>query len=292
MPKVSNQGLIKWPGGKRNLLPALLAAMPKTFADYHEPFLGGGALMFELLRRDPNQYCVASDANCSLINMYIVCRNDTERLIDRLTEMAQEITEEHFYKVRARFNAHKTGRDKSTNLQHAADFLFLNHLGFNGLYRENSKGEFNVGYCHPGVKSRPHGVAEVVRADVIRAFSELLTNVSLARMPFQESLMYVHDGDFVYLDPPYHPLTPTANFSTYSAGGFGAKEHAELAELAHAAASRGAFVMLSDHDTPEVRALYPDWHVATVQARRSISCSNDSPNHAAEVIITSYPRES
>lgn len=290
MPKVSNQSLIKWPGGKRALLPELLAAMPKTFSDYHEPFLGGGALLFEIRRKNPQQYCCVSDINYSLINMYIVCRNDTDRLIDRLTEMAQEITEGHFYEVRERFNAHKTGHYKSTSMQHAADFLFLNHLCFNGLYRENGKGEFNVGYCHPGVKSRPHGAREVVRPDAIREFANLLMCVSLECLPFQEAFEDVHDGDFIYIDPPYHPITKTANFASYSAGGFGAREHAELALHAHDAADRGVAVMVSDHDTPEVRALYHDWHITTVKARRSISCSSTSATSANEVIITSYPR--
>lgn len=290
MPKVSNQSLIKWPGGKRALLPALLEALPQgQIKRYYEPFLGGGALMFEMVKQKRARRYYGIDINDSLINMYRQVKAYPDDLILRLSAMAQTITEEHYLMVRTRFNEQKTSGNIEP-LQHAADFLFLNHLCFNGLYRENSKGEFNVGYCHPGVKSRPHGPREVVRPDAIKEASKALHHVGLFSFSYKTGINHASAGDFIYLDPPYHPITKTANFASYSAGGFGAREHAELALYAHDAAKRGVHVMVSDHDTPEVRALYHDWHITTVKARRSISCSNASATSANEVIITSYPR--
>lgn len=274
------QGLIKWPGGKRQLLPALEACLPESWNAYHEPFAGGAALFWRLRETRRAQTASLSDANVDLIRMYRVVRDHPAKLIERLHELTQEISEERYLEIRAQYNA-----QQGSEIDRAAWLLYLNHLCFNGLYRVNSNGKFNVGYCHPGEKSRVHTRQEIVRPAVIWKASGMLQGVEIRYNDFEATMP--NTGDFVYFDPPYHPRTATANFTAY-AGEFDTKEHATLRALVDRLTSSGVHVMVTDHDVPAVRELYAGLHMIRVMARRSISCKPDGKGKVGELIITNY----
>jgi DNA adenine methylase len=270
--KAKPKPFVKWAGGKRQLLEILNEKAPKITGRYFEPFLGGGALFFSRLPMN----ATISDANEELINCYIVIRDDVEALIEDLR--THQNTEEHFYKTRA------LDLTSMTPLGRASRFIFLNKTCFNGLYRVNKKGLFNVPY---GKYANPNFVDE----KNLRAISAYLNeaNVEIICADYKTVLEKAVAGDFVFCDPPFQPTSKTASFTNYVKEGFGPEDQAELAELVKELGRRGVKVMLSNSNTDAIRDLYQEFDVIPVMAKRSISCKVSSRGKAHnEVLITNY----
>jgi DNA adenine methylase len=254
---------LKWAGGKTSLLPELLQAAPDQIETYYEPFLGGGALFFALQAEGRFKRAVLSDSNEELINAYTQVRDNVDRLIRALLVHQtkyrnSEDQAEYYYTIR--------GKKLTCDLGGTANLIFLNKTCFNGLYRVNSKGDFNV----------PHGRHQnptICDEGNLRAVSEALKNVELRVADFADAPSAAGQGDFVYFDPPYVPLSETAHFTSYTAKEFGSSEQRRLAQTAAALTNRGATVVLSNSNHPEVSALYEshDFSLHEVQAPRNIN---------------------
>lgn len=258
---------LKWAGGKSQLLPEILARFPPAFRRYHEPFLGGGAVFFALA---PAR-ATLSDINADLVAAYEALRDDVEGVIAELRQHRAE--EEHYYRVRAQSSA-SLGRAAG-----AARTIFLNRTCYNGLYRVNSKGEFNVPYgryAHP----------TICNADNLRLAAIALQNVELRCENALAVGALAARGDLVYFDPPYDPLSTTSSFTSYARGGFGRDEQAALADVFGTLAERGVHVVLSNSDTPLIRDLYARFRIESVYARRAINSRADRRGHVREVIVT------
>ncbi|MCB9729816.1 MAG: DNA adenine methylase [Deltaproteobacteria bacterium] len=263
------QPILKWAGGKRSLLPDLCARLPARFERYYEPFFGGGALFFHLLP----DVARLSDVNSELIDLYRVTRDSVEELIEDLRTHRYE--RGYYYAMRA------TDPRTLGPVQRASRTIYLNRTCFNGLYRVNRRGQFNV----------PMGRYQdpvICQADRLRAASQALAGVDLRDADFTWVLDEARAGDFVYFDPPYQPVSRTANFTSYARGDFGEKDQAHLAEVFSALASRGVHCMLSNSDTPLVRDLYGEFRCERVFAPRAISRRGDGRQSVAEVIVLSY----
>lgn len=268
---------LKWAGGKRQLLPDLLHRVPTLHAGrYHEPFVGGGALFFALsgARRLGPRGARLCDINAELINAYQVVRDDVEGLIRLLRQ--QHNTEEHYYEVRA--------LDPRTlsKVERACRLIYLNKTCFNGLFRENRSGTFNVPF---GRYARPNICAE----PTLRAASAALRGVSIGVASFEETAHEARPGDFVYCDPPYVPVSRTASFVRYSAGGFDDDAQARLALTAATMAERGINIMLSNSVAPLVKDLYHAFEQEEVAATRAINSRADRRGKVGELILCAGP---
>lgn len=267
---------LKWAGGKRQLLPELLARLPGTLGRYHEPFVGGGALFFALSGRGaltPRGARLA-DINPELINAYQMVRDQVETLIYLLDAFRNE--EEFFYQVR--------GQDPRTlePVQRAARLIYLNKTCFNGLFRENRRGHFNVPYGH---YAAPHFCA----ANDLRAASRALRGVTIEVSPFSALGDLAQPGDFVYCDPPYAPVSRTASFTNYSSGGFDEDAQRQLADLIVDLGKRGVSVLLSNSAVPFTQTLYERCHVEQVYAKRAINSRGDRRGPVAELLVATGP---
>jgi DNA adenine methylase len=263
---------LKWAGGKGQLLGQLTEYLPKGFGTYYEPFLGGGALFFHLLP----ERAVLSDLNAELIQVYKSVREDPNGLMAALDKYrSRPVTEDYFYKVRQ-----QDPRELS-NLDRAARAVFLNKTCFNGLYRVNSKGEFNVPFGH--YRNPAFYVAEN-----IQAASAALKGAELWAVDFREACKRPRRGDFVYFDPPYQPLTTTAAFTDYTREGFGEADQRDLAEVFRELDKRGCMVMLSNSTTPMLRDLYREFKSVTLKAKRAISCKGNGRGAIDELLIMNY----
>ena len=273
---------LKWAGGKSQLLPALAAHLPDRFGRYHEPFLGGGALFFALAStRRLHQGATLADTNSEIITCYEVVRDQVEDLIAQLWEHDQhKRDEDYYYEVRnwdtlPDFSC----RDAVTR---AARTLFLNRTCFNGLYRQNRKGEFNVPF---GRYANP----TVCDPDLLRAAATALRGVDLYTADFASIVDRAEPGDLVYFDPPYLPLTETASFANYVAGGFGIEAHRRLAITTARLMDRGVHVMLSNSDTPLSRRMYghPQLRLVPLMAARLINSAGDRRDPVPEILLCS-----
>lgn len=263
---------VKWVGGKRQLLNVLEEAAPKKFGHYFEPFVGGGAFLFF---QRPKQATI-SDLNAELINAYKIIRDDVEALLRSLRTHKNE--EDYFYFVRGK------NLEAMTPVQRASRFIYLNKTCFNGLYRENRQGQFNAPfgrYENPNIADRENLLA------VNKYFSESRVNIHCRS--YQAVLDEAKSGDFVYFDPPYIPLTVTANFTSYTSGGFSGVDQKELASLFAELARKNVYVMLSNSNTPMIHELYKGFRIQSVEAARAINCKGSKrgrkPN---EVLIRGY----
>ncbi len=267
---MSARPLLRWAGGKTQLLPELLNLAPKEFNVYHEPFVGGGALFFAL---NPKQARL-SDLNSKLINVYRCVQNNVQEVIDHLRTFQK--TSECFYEQRRLMNENTLSSPQDA--LGAARFIFLNKLCFNGLYRENASGGFNVPYAGN------RNVTFLDEANLLEC-SIVLQKVELYTQGFECVADRVVPGDFVYFDPPYVPVNATS-FVDYTADGFGANEQLQLRDLARALKKDGVNVMLSNSDAPLVRELYADgFELHEVQARRSINRNGKNRGKVGELII-------
>lgn len=273
---------LKWAGGKTQLLPELLARTPKTFGRYFEPFVGGGALFFALHdngRLAASGGAYLNDANEKLITTYTAVRDHVDEVFGNLTvdeynEGSKEKQREIFDVVRRLFNAN----DGPPALR-AARFIFLNKTCFNGLYRENRSGEFNVPFGDRLLSIDTNGIRECSRA---------LQTAVLSSHDFEVAVSDSKEGDFVYFDPPYVPVSATSNFSAYQKEGFGPKEQTRLRDVARRLKERGVHVLLSNADVSFVRDLYssPFFVIDRVEARRNINSKGDRRGAVGELLIT------
>ena len=271
---------IKWAGGKTALLEELCSRMPTDFNTYFEPFLGAGALFFEI----ESKKAVVNDLNKKLITTYSVIRNHLEELKYELSQLAEKYlgledltAKENFFKqVRTQFNS-----SEIDDIQVATFFIFLNKTCFNGLYRENSRGEFNVPF---GKRKAPSFFDE----KSLTSASELLQNTTILQGNYLKATQTAKEGDFVYFDPPYAPLTVSASFTAYQADGFSEIDQKILRDEFARLAGIGAYVMASNSDTPLINELYGDFKIHKITAPRRISALNNGRASVSELIITNY----
>lgn len=268
--------ILKWVGGKRQLMSDLKRLMPKKYNRYFEPFIGGGALFFELKPKN----AFINDYNSELTNLYTVVRDNPEELIESVCKHKNE--SEYYYNLRA------LDRDKKvfkslTNIEKASRFIYINKVGFNGLYRVNSQGQCNVPF---GRYSKP----SYCDPDNIRACSDLLKNTEISTGDFDLIKDKVQKGDLVYLDPPYVPLNVTSSFTGYTDKGFDEDMQLRLRELCDHIDEKGAYFMLSNSYTDYILELYDveGYTIHTVKADRSINSKASGRGKVKEVIVTNY----
>jgi DNA adenine methylase len=262
---------LKWVGGKNRVLPQLKPLLPPRIGRYHEPFVGGGAMFFSLQPREAHLW----DINAELINCYEVTRDRVEDLIVALRLHRYE--KDYYYALRA------MDPGNMDPVQRAARTICLNRTGFNGLYRVNRSGTFNVPF---GRYTNP----TICDAANLRLASKALARTHVASRDFCALEDSVRTGDFVYFDPPYVPRNATSGFTDYSPGGFSWQDQERLAEVFENLARRGANVMLSNSDVPLVRELYADFSIDTVMATRNINSRADRRGAVSEVVVRNYGR--
>ena len=269
--------ILKWAGGKGQLLTELLQRVPGKFGTYHEPFVGGGALYFALWNRDRIRRAVLSDVNADLIATYQAVRDDVEGVIAALRRHRNE--EHYFYEIRALDPAVLPAAVR------AARIIYLNKTCFNGLYRVNSRGFFNVPFGdNPG--------ATICDVERLRAASRALADADLRCESFEAVLGRARPGDFVYFDPPYQPLSKTSYFTAYARGGFGEAEQRRLADVFSKLAARGVHALLSNSETPLTRDLYAGFRRDVVDARRIINSKATRRGKIAEILVLGASRPS
>ncbi|HNR31958.1 MAG TPA: DNA adenine methylase [Candidatus Hydrogenedentes bacterium] len=268
---------LKWAGGKGQLLDELRArvVLGQPFARYHEPFIGGAALFFDLHRCDmlPEGRSLLSDTNERLIEAYLGVRDDVDGVIARLRMHAECHSRDYYYQTRARVPDDLAGR--------AARIIYLNRTCFNGLYRENSQGEFNVpvgDYRNPMICDEAN----------LRAVASALSRARIEARPFATVLDYARPDDFVYFDPPYHPISKTASFTAYAKDKFGESDQRELAAVFAELTMRGVKALLSNSMTDLIRDLYRDFTIEEVYANRAINSNAARRGKVPEALIRNF----
>jgi DNA adenine methylase len=266
---------LKWVGGKGKLRHALSALMPPgvDLMRHVEPFVGGGALFFA---RGPER-ALLCDINSDLIATYEAVRDEVSELLAQLARLARGHGEERYYAVRERYNARKP----KSRAERAAQFIYLNKTCFNGLFRVNRKGEFNVPmgrYANPNIAD----------SEALLAASARLRHAELRCASFECLLSEARPGDFVYLDPPYEPLSRTANFTSYAQEGFSQEDQARLRDVFRELDRRGAKLMLSNSDVPLIRDLYRGYAIDVVMAPRAVNCDAKSRGPVRELVVRNY----
>jgi DNA adenine methylase len=259
---------LKWAGGKRQLLPEIARHVPSGFRShtYHEPFLGGGAVFFHLR---PAR-AVLSDSNQRLIRAYQGLRDDCDRVIRLLRTYPYE---KDFY-----LSMRERNIDRESDARVAAWLIYLNKTGFNGLYRVNSKNQFNVPF---GRYTNP----TICDAGNLRACAALLRDTQLVLEDFSTVEKRAKRGDFVYFDPPYVPLSATSYFTAYTSEGFDASSQERLRDVAAELKRRGVHVLISNSDSPEVRHLYRDFEQEAVSASRQVNSKAEGRGKISELLI-------
>ncbi len=269
---------LKWAGGKQRLLAQYEAFFPDEFNRYFEPFVGGGAVFFHLWNTDRlRKDVVLSDNNEELINVYRVVRDDLEALCVLLAMHQERHCREYYYRIRAL----DRGQVPLTPVERAARTIYLNRTCYNGLYRVNSKGQFNVpmgSYKDP----------RVLQEDVLRAASAALQGTRIEAMDFRNVVTMARPGDFVYFDPPYFPVSKTASFTGYTAGSFDADDQRDLAQVFARLTDKGCLCMLSNSYTPFILRLYRDFRVETVSAIRAINSNGGKRGSIREIVVLNY----
>jgi len=269
------QPFLKWAGGKRQLLPQIKPYIPEIGeSTYFEPFLGAGAMLFSIQPK----YAVVNDINKELYNVYKVIA-DKQLFGELLEDLRNHLNEsEYFYEIRA--------LDRSDDYQNlspvkkASRFIFLNKTCFNGLYRVNSKGQFNVPF---GKYKNPAIVNEEVLHEVHQYLKD--NHITFLNGDFKAAVKDAKSGDFVYFDPPYDPVSETSSFTSYAQEGFAKAEQYELRNVFRELNERGCKVLLSNSDTPFIREIYEGFHIVTVQANRAINSKADGRGKINEVLV-------
>lgn len=275
---VEPQPFIKWVGGKAQLLAQFDKFLPTRVDRYFEPFIGGGAVFFHLKHRFPQMRAFLRDINPELINTYLAVRDFPHELMRRLdTHLTRFLVDRVNYFKHVRAQHHLPGAQV---VERAARMIFLNKTCFNGLWRVNASGEFNVPI---GSQTKPNLYDE----EHMLAASLALQGVHLAVQDFRDTLNQTRRGDFAYIDPPYVPISETASFTSYTKEDFGPEEQRKLSDLFAEAAGRGVRLMLSNSDTPFVRSLFCGFQIHTVKARRAINCDGSKRGTVNEVVVTS-----
>lgn len=284
---------VKWAGGKTQLLPEIRTKYPQTVIKYCEPFVGGGAVLFDVLQTfHPNEVLI-NDMNAELINIYQQIKSDCNLLIEQLSELQQDYKSQSleknkilFYEKRLRYNELKINRNDAENLEKAALFIFLNKTCFNGLYRVNKRGEFNVPFNNA---KNPL----ICDEENLRACSELLQNVQMKTGDYSDCKDFIDSETFVYLDPPYRPLTQTSAFTSYSEKGFSDKEQIELGNFIKEISEIGAKVLASNSDPKNANKednffdeLYSNFEIKRISASRMINSNAKKRGAISELLIS------
>ena len=271
---------VKWAGGKRQLIPILNENLPKSFGTYYEPFIGGGALLFHILTERKGQKCSISDLNSDLVLTYTTIRDKIDGLISSLKNHEknyQKDSKTYYYSIRE--------SNPRSEIEKTSRLLFMNRTCFNGLYRVNSKGKFNVPlgrYTNPNI----------VNEDNLRSVSAILntSKITIKCRDFESVLRDAKKGDLVYFDPPYQPVSNTANFTSYTNKSFTYDDLNRLAELCLKLDSKGCKVLLSNSDSKEVAKIFSDkpWKINKIQANRSINSNSKKRTGHFELLIKNY----
>ncbi len=269
---------LKWAGGKTQLISELIARMPKQFSRYYEPFLGGGALFFSLYRSQKIRLAFLSDLNAELIDTYLAIRDYVDDVIAILSQYPH--SKEFYYDLRIR------DPWKMPLPERAARMIYLNKTGYNGLYRVNRQGKFNVPfgrYKSPRYCDREN----------LKAVSNALQGVSIKCVPFEKAVEQADEGDWVYFDPPYAPLSQTSNFTSYHATGFSPEDQKRLRDVCLSLTAKGVHITLSNSNAKLIRELYsiPSFFISEVPANRAINSNGNRRSKITELIITAYPQE-
>jgi len=270
---------VKWAGGKTQLLEVINSHMPKSFNKYYEPFVGGGALLFKI---QPDSFSI-NDMNGELIAVYN-CFQDEEsfnKLKEELMIHESNHSEEYYYKIR------EMDKDEHFNelpaYIRAARMVYLNKACFNGLYRVNSKGYFNV----PSGKKKTVNCFDRDNFENLRLFFKTKKSV-ITNQDFEKAVKNAKAGDFVYFDPPYDTWEDKDSFTSYDKNAFGKDEQKRLANVYKKLSDKGVYAMLSNHNTEFIRELYKDFHINVVPAKRMINSKADGRGEVEEVLITNY----
>lgn len=268
--------VLKWVGGKRQLLDTLIPLLPQRITTYCEPFVGGGALLFRLQPK----IAFVNDINSDLMCVYNVIKNDVESLITALQDYKNEA--DFFYAVRD-WDRDKKKYSSLSDIQKAARILYLNKTCYNGLFRVNNAGEFNTPF---GNYRNPN----IVNAPTLRAVSSYLNTatVHLTSLDYAEVLKTLPKGTFVYLDPPYDPVSDTSSFTGYSKGGFTRDDQVRLRECCDDLNARGLKFMLSNSATDFIKEQYAAYHITIVQAKRAINSDSTKRGEVNEVVVRNY----
>lgn len=284
---------VKWVGGKSQLLEEIRKKYPQKIEKYCEPFVGGGAVLFDILKKFQPKEVLINDINKELINTYLQVKNHCEELINQLNELqtkykklGQEDRKVLFYEKRTRYNALKVNGDELENLEKATLFIFLNKTCFNGLYRVNSKGLFNVPFNNA---KNPL----ICDAENLRLCSQVLQNVILKTGDYKECESFIDEKTFVYIDPPYRPLTQTSAFTSYSENQFLDKEQIELAQFIDNIAKKGSTILASNSDPKNSNEednffdnLYSNFEIERVSASRMINANPKKRGAIREILIS------
>ncbi|MCB9652910.1 MAG: DNA adenine methylase [Deltaproteobacteria bacterium] len=275
---VSASPFLKWAGGKNQLLKDILPRLPQKIGVYYEPFIGGGALFFALASERRFQKAVIGDRNPALVDAYQTVRDDVEALMVHLRAHAAHATDaDYFYQMRA------LDPQAMTRVERTARLLFLNKTCFNGLFRVNRRGQFNVPF---GRYKNPR----VLNPGLLRACSAALQGVEIVEGDFEALAERAGPNDAIYFDPPYVPLSATSSFTAYDRHPFGRTEHARLARAYRACLARGATALLSNSDCEETRKLYRGLWVETVSATRAINVVASKRGQVNEVLVVGRRR--
>lgn len=271
--------LLKWAGGKRQLRSELTRRLPDRWGTYFEPFIGGGALLVELANTGLLGRAVIGDKNPELVNLYRVVKQDPDALARALSDEKFRNDDESFRQLKAEFNS--LIGTKKRPVDRAALLVYLNKHSYNGLWRVNRKGQYNVPFGKHTRLSLPSHQS-------IQKFSSMLRDMTLMHADFEQIVRTAKQGDFVYFDPPYHPLSKTARFTDYTTGGFLFEDQERLAGVYRRLSKRGVRLMLSNSCTDEIKDLYDDFPINIVPAKRFINCKGEKRSGASELIITNY----
>lgn len=270
---------LKWAGGKRQLLPEIRHYLPKKIqGTYYEPFIGGGAVFFDL---QPKK-AVINDSNPELINCYEVIRDSLEDLMEELRKHQVNHSENYYYEMRG-WDRQKDYPHSRTKVERAARIIFLNKTCYNGLFRVNAQGQFNVPF---GRQKQPNLFEEAV----LKAVSKYLNkqDINILNEDFESALKTARKGDFIYFDPPYDPVSSTASFTGYDVNGFNRGEQRRLKEVVDELHSRGCQILLSNAYTDFIADLYLNYHKMKISATRAINSKASKRGQVAEILIKNY----
>lgn len=272
------QPFLKWAGGKRQLLDEIRKYVPKGYNTYYEPFVGGGAVLFSL---QPER-AVINDINAELIRTYRVIRDDVDTLLEHLAKHQND--KEYFYELRALDRTEQF--EALSPAERASRLIYLNKTCYNGLFRVNRQGQFNVpfgDYKNPNIVNEP----------VLRAVHQYLVEneIEILNTDFVEAVATAKEGDFVYIDPPYDPISSTSSFTGYSLDGFGRDEQIRLKQTVDSLTNRGCKVLLSNSATDFIKDLYKDYQIVIVTANRAINSNASRRGKIDEVLVMNYGKE-
>lgn len=273
---------VKWAGGKRQIIDKLLSFVPYEFDTYYEPFIGGGALLFELSPKN----AIINDCNQELMNVYTCIKDEAKfkKMCKELNSYEVKHSEEFYYEIR-NIDKDKKKFERLPDYKRAARTIYLNKACFNGLYRVNSKNEFNV----PFNKKSSVNTYDSQNLGIIHSYFNF-NDIKILCTDFESAVATAKKGDFIYFDPPYDSDT-SSTFNSYTKDGFGKKEQERLFKVFKELSDRGCYVMLSNHNTTLVQALYKDFHIHVIEAKRNINSNGKKRGKVEEVIITNYENE-